>query len=82
MRIELVAPNEEQRIRRGRSTNIDRLTSRTQAILGTDSQPVASTSVDWNDDVQVQGQGWKSLPYSITHTDNPVERFVFTHTPT
>lgn len=61
MRIELVAPNEEQRIRRGRSTNVDRLTTRTQAIYGGDLQPVASASGDWND-VIPHKQVWKAVP--------------------
>ena len=35
MRVELVAPNEQQRIRRGRSTDIDRLAVRTQVLMET-----------------------------------------------
>ena len=33
MRVELVAPNEQQRIRRGRSTDLDRLAVRTQFLM-------------------------------------------------
>ena len=43
--MELVAPNEKERIRRGRSTDFDRLASRTRALLTeSNSTPVSPTS--------------------------------------
>lgn len=59
MRMELVAPNEEQRIRRGRSTNVDRLNSRTQEILGAEAQPIAPTNSGWSTD-QANDEAWSS----------------------
>ena len=76
MRMELVAPNEEQRIRRGRSTNVDRLTARTQSILGTTNevQPFSSTSSDWTD-TQFQNEVWSPKTTSVYLVHGSIERF-------
>ena len=77
MKMELVAPNEEQRIRRGRSTNVDRLATRTQAVLGTEIQPVASSSSGWNNprpQSQIRQPRTTTTEFSVDGINTPIER--------